>query len=403
MKSGYKGLSDPRDKFQPFPWGGSIQAGVEKAQNTGSASPDWWLLGSALILLALGLTMVLSSSGIAAMRFHQDSYYFFKRQLLYAGIGLACLYAAQAIPLSWIEKWQYLFLVGSLILLVLCLTSHGVSVHRARRWLNLGFTRIQPMEFAKIALVLYLAYFMSSKQHIIKTFSRGIIPPFLFTGTFCLLLLRQPDFGGAAVLAMLLFFMCLIGGTRLLYLILSAVLAGVIGVFLILKEPYRLQRLVSFMDPFADARGDGYQLVQSLYAIGSGGIDGVGLGAGRQKLFYLPEAHTDFILSVLAEELGLMGITLVFILAVFIFWRGLRIALEQENLRGRLTAFGLTLVLCLPMLMNLAVVSGSIPSKGVAMPLVSYGGSSLVSSLICIGLLLNYSRYRHKGRAVHAE
>jgi cell division protein FtsW len=402
MKNGSKAFSGLTDKFQPLPRRSRMQGDAGKAPQAGASSPDWLLLGSALILLALGLTMVLSSSGIAAMRFHQDSYYFFKRQLLYACIGLACLYAAQAVPLSWIEKWQYLFLAGCLILLILCLTSYGISGNKARRWLNLGFTRIQPMEFAKIALVLYLAYFMSSKQHIIKTFSRGIIPPFFFTGAFCLLLLRQPDFGGAAVLAMLLFFMCLIGGTRLLYLILSAILAGVIGTFLILKEPYRLQRLASFMDPFADARGDGYQLVQSLYAIGSGGIDGVGLGAGRQKLFYLPEAHTDFILSVLGEELGLIGITLVFILVVLIFWRGLRIALEQENLRGRLTAFGLTLVLCIPMLLNLAVVSGSIPSKGVAMPLVSYGGSSLISSLICIGLLLNYSRYRHKVKDVHA-
>lgn len=374
---------------------------LEAALTGGAArpqgSPDWWLLALTLVFLGLGLTMVLSSSSVASMRFYQDSYHFFKRQLFFACLGLACLGTACVLPRAWLEKRHYLFLAASLILLILCLSPAGVSVNKARRWIDLGFTRMQPMEFAKIALVLYLAYFMSAKQHIIKTFSRGVIPPFFFTGAFCLLLLLQPDFGGATVMALILFFMCLIGGTRFIYLSISAILAGGLGVLLILMEPYRFQRFTAFLDPFADAGGEGYQLVQSLYALGSGGLSGIGLGAGRQKLFYLPEAHTDFILSVLGEELGFLGISLVFILLLLLFWRGLRIALRQEDLRGRLTAFGLTMVLCLPMLLNLAVVSGSIPSKGVAMPFVSYGGTSLLSSLICAGLLLNYSRSQGKG------
>ncbi len=370
--------------------------------HTRGGAPDWWLLGIVLVLLALGLTMVLSSSGVAAMRFHNDQYFFFKRQLMFAAMGLVGLAVAYKMPRSLIENIQYPALFGVLAMLALCLSPVGVSVNGARRWLNLGFIRLQPMEFAKIALVLYLAFFMSSKQHIIKTFSRGIIPPFLITGLFCLLLLAQPDFGGATVLTMLLFFMCLIGGTRLLYLMLSAVLACGTALLLIIMEPYRFQRLTSFMDPFANAQGSGYQLVQSFYAIGSGGLTGVGLGAGRQKLFYLPEAHTDFILSVLGEELGLVGISVVFILLALVFWRGLRIALAQKELRGRLTAFGLTLVLCLPMVLNMAVISGSVPSKGVPMPFFSYGGTSLISSLICVGLLLNYSRTDKQGEKRNA-
>lgn len=378
-------------------------SGIEKLRQSKGKSvevsvsaPDWWLLGVVLTLLAFGLTMVLSASGVAAMRFHNDPYFFFKRQFMFACMGLVLMVIAMAVSRSFIERMQYPVLFFVLFLLVLCLSPVGVSVNGARRWLNLGFIRIQPMEFAKIALVLYLAFFMSTKQHIIKTFSKGIIPPFLITGILCLLLLAQPDFGGATVLAMLLFFMCLIGGTRLIYLMASAALAGGAAVLLVIMEPYRYQRLTSFMDPFANQHGSGYQLVQSFYAIGSGGISGVGLGAGRQKLFYLPEAHTDFILSVLGEELGLIGITAVFILLAVVFWRGLRIAMRQPDLRGRLTAFGLTLVLCIPMVLNMAVISGSVPSKGVPMPFFSYGGTSLIASLIAVGILLNYSRYTTK-------
>ncbi|MDR2891733.1 MAG: putative lipid II flippase FtsW [Deltaproteobacteria bacterium] len=354
--------------------------------------PDWFFLGLVLVLLGLGLTMVFSASGVASIRLHDDPYYFFRRQMIFAALGLICMYVAYKIPRLKLEKLQYLMLFGCLALLLLALSPLGVSVNGARRWINLGFIRLQPMEFAKIALVFYLAFFLSTKQHIIKTFSRGIIPPFLITGLFCLLLLAQPDFGGATVMTMLLFFMCLVGGTRLLYLVFSAGLAMGAASLLIIMEPYRFQRLTSFMDPFANAQGSGYQLVQSFYAMGSGGVFGAGLGAGRQKLFYLPEAHTDFIMAVLGEELGLVGVSVVFILLGLLFWRGMRIAMRQQDLRARLTAFGLTLVLAIPMVLNMAVVSGTVPSKGVPMPFFSYGGTSLLSSLICAGFLLNYSR-----------
>ncbi len=362
------------------------------ATNARVGQPDWWLLSIALILVCMGLTMVFSASGIVAAARHADKYYFFKRQLIFAAGGGLALTIAAAAPRALLYSLQYPLLFGVMGLLALTVTPLGISANGAHRWIGLGFFRLQPMELAKIALVLYLAFFMSTKQAVVKTFSRGVIPPFAITGALCLLLLLQPDFGGAAVLSMLLFFMCLVGGTRIIYLILSAGLALGGAAMLVIMEPYRFQRLTAYMDPFKDPSGSGYQLIQSLYAMGTGGWFGLGLGASRRKLFYLPEAHNDFIMAIMAEETGFIGISLVFILMALLVWRGLRIALKQEDLRARFTAFGLTMVLAISMLLNMAVITGSVPPKGVPMPFFSYGGSSLFCTMLCVGLLLNFSR-----------
>jgi cell division protein FtsW len=354
--------------------------------------PDWWLLAITGILLAFGLMMVFSASGIYAERVQADTYYFFKRQLLFAGCGCCAMALAATLPRSLLYRLQYPLLFGATAFLAVTLTPLGVGAKGAHRWIAMGPFRMQPMEFAKIALVLYLAYFMSAKQELIKSFSRGVIPPFLVTAIMCVLLLLQPDFGGAALLCLLLFFMCLVGGTRLIYLIISAGVACAGAYLLITTAAYRFRRIVAFLDPFASASDEGYHLVQSFYAIGSGGITGVGLGASKQKLFYLPEAHNDFIVAVLAEETGIIGLTLLFILMGAFFWRCMMIALKQQDLRDRLTAFGLLLVLALSMVLNMAVVLGTAPPKGIPMPLLSYGGSSLLASLLCVGLLLNISR-----------
>ena len=257
------------------------------------------------------------------------------------------------------------------------------------------------MEFAKIALALYLAYFMSTKQALVKTFSRGVIPPFAVTGLFCCLLLAQPDFGGAAVLAMILFFMCLVGGTRFIYLFMSIAMAGAGGLALIVHSPYRAQRLAAFLDPFRDAQNAGYQLVQSLYALGSGGLFGVGMGGSAQKMFYLPEAHNDFIMSVVGEEMGFFGITLIMALFGMLFIRCYRIVISQSDLRDKFSAFGIVLVIALGAILNLAVIMGMVPPKGVAMPFLSYGGSNLLTSMICVGLLLNFSRTARQLSLIH--
>ena len=360
--------------------------------NARMGQPDWWLLAITAVLVAIGLTMVFSASGIQAERLQADTYYFFKRQLFFAGVGMAFMALAAVLPRSILYKLQYPALAIGIILLLVTLSPLGIKVKGAQRWLPMGPIRLQVMEFVKIALVLYLAYFMSTKQAIIKTFSKGVIPPFVITGVICLLLLRQPDFGGAALMVLLLFFMCLVGGTRLIYLGASALLACGGAYWLITQAEYRFRRLMSFRDPFAYANDEGYHLVRSFLAIGSGGVSGTGLGASNMKLFHLPEAHNDFIMAVMAEETGFIGISLFFLLMAAFFWRGMRIALNQEDLRDRFTAFGVLLILALSCVLNMAVIMGVVPPKGVPMPFISYGGSSLLASLLCVGLLLNLSR-----------
>lgn len=371
----------------------------EKAKKTSAkvgeqtfASFDWWLFTLAMLIMAIGLVMVLSASGIVAEQSNGDKYYFFKRQIIYASLGGIALWCAALMPRNWLYKIQYPALFFALLLVLITLSPYAPSINGAKRWIRIGSISIQPMEFVKIALALYLAYFMSEKKDLVKTFSKGVIPPFAVTGIFCFLLLLQPDFGSAVVLAGLLFFMCVAGGTRFIYIFLSLALACAGAMALAIAEPYRLRRLLAFLDPFQDAHNSGYQLVQSLLAIGSGSFFGVGIGASKQKMFYLPEAHNDFIMAVLAEEMGFIGVSLVMLLFFILFWRCYKIIMGQSNLRDRFTAFGLTTILLMGAVLNLAVVMGVAPPKGVPMPLMSYGGSNLMATMLCIGFLMNFSR-----------
>ena len=243
-----------------------------------------------------------------------------------------------------------------------------------------------------MALVFYLAYFYSSKQALVKSFSVGFIPPVVVTGILGVVLMIQPDFGGAVFLGMLFFFMSLVGGTRVIYLAVAGLFGAAAGALLVVSSPYRFKRLFAFLDPFQDPQGTGYQLVQSFLAFGSGQITGTGFGSGKQKLFYLPEAHNDFIMAVIGEELGFIGVSVILILVGLLMWRAWRVALAQEDLRDRFTAYGMALVLGLGFLLNMAVVTGCVPPKGVAMPFLSYGGSNLLAGFLCIGVLMNLSR-----------
>lgn len=372
------------------------------AQDANTTGPfDWWLFTIMVCLLAIGLVMVLSASGIVAEKLNGDKYYFFKRQLIFAAGGGLALWIAALLPREWLYRFQYPALIIALILLLVTLSPLAPRINGAKRWIPLGPVSIQPMEFVKIALAFYLAYFMSSKQSLIKTFSRGVIPPFAVTGLFCFLLLLQPDFGSAVVLAGILFFMCVAGGTRFVYLFVAVGMALSGALALAIASPYRLRRLTAFLDPFQDAQNTGYQLVQSLYAIGSGSFFGVGVGASKQKMFYLPEAHNDFIMAVLGEEMGFLGMSLVMILFALLFWRCYRIVMGQKNLRDRFTAFGISLILGMGAVMNLAVVMGVAPPKGVPMPLMSYGGSNLLATMLCVGLLMNFSRTVKLWNEVH--
>jgi len=366
---------------------------VATAENAKTGTFDLWLLGATLMLAGLGLVMVFSSSGVMAERLNGNRYFFFQRQALFAlvSFGLMCICAYM--PRKVLHGPVYLWLFAIIFLLILTLVPpFSVRAGGARRWMHLGPATLQPMELAKVVLVMYLAYFFSQKQQMVRSFSVGFIPPVIVTGFLGLILLLQPDFGGAVFLGMLFFLMSLVGGTRLTYLAVSMLFGvGAMGL-LIASSPYRFKRWFAFLDPFKDPQNVGYQLVQSFYAFGSGGITGVGFGAGKQKLFYLPEAHNDFIMAVLGEELGFIGISIVFICIGILLWRAFRVALAQDDLRDRFTAYGMTLVLALGFVLNLAVVLGCVPPKGVAMPFLSYGGSNLLSCFICVGILLNLSR-----------
>lgn len=355
--------------------------------------PDVLLLSSVLLLLVMGLVMVLSASGVMAAKFHGGKYHFFVRQMLYAGIGLISMLVCLSTRQERLYKHTYLWLLISIGMLILTLFGPlSGSAKGAARWLRLGPIGIQPLEVAKLSLIVYLAYYFSAKQERIKSLFIGFIPPFVITFLLAGLLLLQPDMGGAAVLFMLFFLMSLAGGINLLILSLPMSAAPAAAWYLITHAAYRSNRLAAFMDPFSDPLGKGYQLVQSLYAFGTGGLLGVGLGESRQKLLFLPEAHNDFLMAVIGEELGFIGVSVVFILVGIVLWRGFVIAYAQEDIRSRLLAFGLTCMLGLGFLLNLAVVLGAIPPKGVPMPLLSYGGSHIIASLAAVGLLLNLSR-----------
>jgi cell division protein FtsW len=366
---------------------------VQTAEAKTAGTIDYWLLGAALTLAGLGLIMVFSSSGVMAERLNGNRYYFIQRQGLFALVSLTLMTICAWMPRKILHGPVYLWLFAIIGLLVLTLVPpFSVKAGGARRWMHLGPMSLQPMELAKVVLVMYLAYFFSQKQKLVRSFSVGFMPPVIVTGFLGLILLLQPDFGGAVFLGMLFFLMSLVGGTRMTYLAVSMFFGvGAMGL-LIASSPYRFKRWFAFLDPFKDPQNVGYQLVQSFYAFGSGGVAGAGFGAGKQKLFYLPEAHNDFIMAVLGEELGFVGVSIVFICIGILLWRAFKVALGQDDLRDRFTAYGMGLVLGLGFLLNLAVVLGCVPPKGVAMPFLSYGGSNLLSCFLCVGILLNLSR-----------
>jgi cell division protein FtsW len=354
---------------------------------------DYVLLGAVICLSALGLIMVMSASGIMAEKVYGDKYALFWKQATYMLVGFLVLAVVMRATMSIFYRRPYFWLIFAATLLILTLVSPlSTTAGGASRWLRLGPFSVQPLEVAKIALVFYLSYFFANKQDLIQTFSVGFLPPILMTGGLCLLLLLQPDFGGAMVLAALLFLLCLAGGTRFIFLGSAVMLAMVSAVLLVVNSPYRFRRFFAFLDPFKDAQNSGYQLVQSLYGLGSGGWFGLGLGEGRQKLFFLPEAHNDFIMSVLGEELGFVGLSLVFILLGVVLWRTLVISIRQSEMQDRITAFGMGAIILIGGVLNAGVVLGAIPPKGVPMPFLSYGGSHLVAGYFCAGVLLNLSR-----------
>ena len=357
---------------------------------------DWVLLGTSILLLSLGLVFVASASIALAERETGNAFYFVERQAMYAAVGVVAAIAMMLIPLKFWRRLSALLLLGAFGMLTLVLVpGFGHEVNGSVRWLTIGPVRlIQASEPARLLMIMFVADYIARRQFEVSTTFTGFAKPLGLVAIAVMLLLAEPDFGAAAVLLATVLGMLFIGGARLRDFVL--LLVGAIGAMaaLALSSPYRVARLTGFMDPWSDPFNSGFQLTQSLIAIGRGEWFGVGLGAGVQKLFYLPEAHTDFVFAVIAEELGLIGVLLVIGLYIVFFMRCFRIgraaSASGENYPAAV-AFGVGLWIGIQSLINLGVNMGVLPTKGLTLPLISSGGSSLLVTCAAIGLVLRAS------------
>lgn len=355
--------------------------------------PDGWLLFAAAGLVGLGVVMVFDASYFHAQERYGDGLFFFRRHLIYLFAGLLAGTLVSRVRHEVLERAAYWFLLGAFLLLILVMVPGvGVVRNNARRWIDLGIVSFQPAELAKIAVVIYLARSMARKGERMTSFLNGVMPHLVTVGATVLLIVRQPDFGTAAIIMVLMLLMLHAGGARTRHLAALSVGGAVAGVLAVLSSGYRSERVTCFLDPWQDPQGCGFQLVQSLIAFGSGGITGVGLGQSQQKLFYLPEGHTDFIFALIGEELGLWGAMLVLGLFTLFAVRGFRIAIRHPDPFASLLAFGLTLTIVVAAFVNIGVVTGLLPTKGLALPFLSYGGSALIVSLVQVGILSALSR-----------
>lgn len=356
-------------------------------------------------LVTLGLVMVLSASSISAYTAYGSSFTFFKRQLLYAAAGAALAFGATRVPYRvWQRAWAPLLVLTVGLMAVVLHPAIGTEAGGAARWIAVGPVTVQPSELAKFVVIAAVAAILARHLPRLSTSLGWAVPVAAVVGVVLLLILAQPDFGTASVVALTVFAMLFAAGVRLRLLAWSALASGVAAMGLILGWSYRRARFFSFLDPWSDPQNSGYQIVQSLIALGSGHLTGVGLGASRQKWTYVPNAHTDFIFSILGEELGLVGEIGVLALFGVLVYAGIRIALRAPDAFGRLLATGITTWFGLQALINLGAVTGMLPITGVPLPFLSFGGSALIVSMVAVGVLLAVGRAslappRRKGAA----
>jgi cell division protein FtsW len=356
------------------------------ASKLGRLQSDKTLIFITLILLLIGVVMIYSASAVLAGRQYSDSLFFIKRQILWALIGLSAMVVMSRVPYSLWEGAALPLMFGAIALLALVLIpGFGVEINGSRRWLHLGPLTLQPSELARLAAVIYLARYLVKKRDRLDDFFRDFLP-------LLALIMGESDLGTAAVMGMVAGLMLFIGGARWRHLWVMGLLAAPVLYAMIMKIGYRRQRMMAFLDPWRDPTDSGFQMIQSFLALGGGGSVGMGLGEGKQKLFFLPYPHTDFIYAVIGEELGLLGTVTVLILFGLLAWRGIAISLRAPDPFGRHLAFGLTMMIIIQALINMAVVTGLLPTKGLTLPFLSYGGSSLLANLIAIGILWNISR-----------
>ena len=396
-RSGTWGVSRPRAVLGQA-WAalrGRSSPPVNPADAAGLIRPsevgiDRVLCGAVLVLAAFGSVMIFSAGAVFAAKKYGDPFYFLKRELIYALLGLVAFTLALRVDYRIYRRFAYPLLFLSIASLIAVLKV-GSRAGGAIRWFRLGPLSFQPGELAKFALCVYLATLLARKAENVRDFSVGFLPPLVVTGVMMGLLLKQPDLGTAVIFGAVALGLLFIAGTRTSYLILAVLVAAPVGWKFIVSTPFRMRRMLAFLDPWAFRRDVGYQITESLISVGSGGVTGMGLGDGRQKLFFLPEAHTDFILSIVGEELGLVGISFVIVAFAVLVWRGLRAATARAICSGAIWRSGSARCLACRRLVNIGVVLGSLPTKGLPLPFISYGGTSLVVSLFMAGVLGNIS------------
>ncbi|HEX7793259.1 MAG TPA: putative lipid II flippase FtsW [Vicinamibacterales bacterium] len=354
---------------------------------------DQMLFVATLLLVCLSVIMVYSASAVVAMERFQQPYLFLTKQLMWATLGIAVLWIVMRVDYKMYR--EPVFIWSSLAIVGLCLIAVMFSppVNNARRWFSIGGLGIQPSELAKLAAIFFIADMLERRMQRINELGYGLLPIAIVVGALVGLIVIEPDFGTAMTLALIAAVMVFAAGLSYTYVLGAILLALPLVAGVAMSAGYRRRRLLTFMNPWDDPLGDGFQIIQSLIAVGTGGVTGKGLMAGVQKLFYLPEPQTDFIFSVISEELGLIGATLVILCFCIITWRGLRVALNAPDRFGAFLALGLTTMVAVQAFMNMSVVLSLMPTKGIPLPLVSFGGSSLLINLVGMGVLLNVSQY----------
>jgi cell division protein FtsW len=348
---------------------------------------------STILLILFGILMIYSSSNIWSLYKFNDSLYYTKHQIIFFLIGLIIIYFLSNTDYKLFQKKSTLILFGCFALLILVLIP-GIGQIRngSRSWFGIGTLGLQPSEISKLGLIIFLAKYLANNEKEVKSFTKGILPILFIIGIFFLLIMLEPDFGTAMVIVITLISMLFISNIKLSFFAVLGVLGllGIVG--LIIIAPYRMERIVSFINPWSDPLGSGFQIIQSLYAIGPGGLFGLGLGNSIQKHFYLPEPQTDFIFSIISEEFGFIGILLISVLFLTIFYNVIKISLSSSDLFAKYLSFGLIIGIIIQAVLNISVVIGLVPVTGVTLPFLSYGGSSLLVSMISIGIILNIEK-----------
>ncbi|MEK7748171.1 MAG: putative lipid II flippase FtsW [Nitrospirota bacterium] len=350
--------------------------------------------GLLIILLSLGLlglVMVYSTSSALGWKIHADSTHFFAKQMMWTVIGL-CLFLSMAqTDYHQLQKW-IIPMTGLIFALLIAVPLFGVEVNGARRWLRLGPVSFQPSEIAKLFTVIYLSHYIAKKGEHLSEFFKGLRPVLLVLGLLSLLIFMEPDLGTTLTIAILTMLLLFIGGASRRHLVCLVAFTIGFAIFALIRFPYMLQRVKTYINPLSDPPAKSFQINQSYIALGSGGPFGVGLGEGRQKLFFLPQPHTDFVFSVIGEEFGLLGTLSVILLFLCLLWKGVQIAQKIEDPFGQMLAIGTTLLMVMPALMNMGVVTGLLPTKGLSLPFLSYGGSSLLMNWMAAGILYRISK-----------